>query len=135
MRKGRTQLVLLGAIVAGLLVGAWAPPRADATVSYYNCVLKPSYDWCDGRANGSFDGLNSWDYNQASYDGPWDYTVNVCQMVWKPSTGQVLLGHACGWNINIGIYGHVTCACYEAQITHTNSSPRSISGFADADRY
>lgn len=136
MRKSRPpRVLLLGVIVVGLALGAWAPPRADAAISYYNCTLKPTWQWCDGKANGSFDGVNSWDYNQGSYDGPWDNSVTMCQQVIKPSTGQYLSGHSCGLNITIGIYGHVVCACYEAEILQISSGPRSISGFADSDRY
>jgi hypothetical protein len=127
--KAKARLVLLATLAAGAL-GALVPSSASAFVSYYNCTSKPPHQWCDGRANGSFDGLHSWDYNQAWSIGG---GVNVCQQVWKPSTGGVLAGSNCAWNAVAFYYGNVQCACYEAEVKHVGAFPQGINGFADAD--
>jgi hypothetical protein len=100
-------------------------------VGYYSCVNKPHNQWCDGRANGTFDGLHSWDYNEAWNPGGGSF--QVCQGVYKPSSGNWLAGDSCGSNWVGHVYGNVTCVCYEAQIRQTSGGPRSINGVADAD--
>lgn len=133
MGKARMRFALLGALVTGLIAGAVVPSQASAAVSNYSCTPKPSFQWCDGRANGSYDGLNSWDYNEGAYNGPWDNTVNMCQRVWKPSTGGILAGHGCALNFTWNDYGNVTCACYEAEILQISSGDRYILGYADSN--
>jgi hypothetical protein len=110
-----------------------APTTSHAFVSYYNCVLKPAWQWCDGRANGSYDGQHSWDYNRGEYPGPWDGTVTACQRVWKPSSGNELAGASCRANYTWNYYGDVQCICYEAEVRQISGGPHSINGYADAD--
>jgi len=124
--KGR--VALLAVLVAGV-VGAVVPASASALISNYNCVLKPVGQWCDGRANGSFDGLHSWDYNQATYPGA-PGVVTVCERVWRPSTGGVL-GSACYPDFVWQYFGSVSCACYEANVSQYSGGPHSINGYAD----
>lgn len=128
MTNARARLVLLAMLVLGS-VGGVAPTAASAEIeSFYDCENKPSNQWCDGRANGSFDGLHSWDYNRGKLyveDG-----TTVCQRVWKPSTGGVLAGGSCKANITYNDYGNVQCACYEAEIKHTGSGNRWLLGRA-----
>jgi hypothetical protein len=125
----RVRLALLALLVLGC--GAIAPSQASAFMSFYDCVNKPGNQWCDGRANGSYDGENSWDYNEA-----WNNTggglFEVCQRVYKPSTGVYLVGASCGDNSTGNLYGDVQCVCYDAEIRHTDTTPRSIAGFADS---
>jgi hypothetical protein len=109
------------------------PGQASAFDSYYNCVLKPVNQWCDGRANGSYDGQNSWDFNQTWYPGAWDGTVTACQHVWKPSTGGVLAGASCDSNVTQNDYGDVQCVCYDAEAMQQSGGPHSINGYADSD--
>ncbi len=127
--KAKARLALL-VVLAAAALGTLVPASASAFVSYYNCVAKPANQWCDGRANGSFDGLHSWDYNQG-----WVPVggSTVCQQVWKPSTGGYLPGASCGWNVTSNYYGAVACVCYEAEVKHTNAIPQNVNGFADAD--
>jgi len=127
MAHVRVRLVLLALVVVGA-AGTFVPAPANAFVSYYSCYDKPPYQWCDGRANGTYDGLHSWDYNQA-----WAAGINVCQAVYKPSTGNVLDGHGCAMEWTTNDYGSVQCVCYEAQIAQTSPYSRTINGFADAD--
>lgn len=131
LRDARLGLALL-IVVGACALSALAPASANAFVSYYNCVLKPSNQWCDGRANGSFDGLHSWDYNYGWYPGTWDDSVYVCERVWRPSTGFVL-GDSCSYNWTEHIYGNITCVCYEANVKQISGGPHSINGLADAD--
>ena len=107
------------------------PASASALISYYNCVDKPSGLWCDGRANGSFDGLNSWDYNEGWNPGSGSFTV--CQQVYRPATGNSLAGSSCHTNFTAYYYGDVTCVCYEAEVMQTSGSQKSINGYADSD--
>lgn len=120
-------------LAAALAIGALAAtaPAASAFISYYNCVLKPSGQWCDGKANGSFDGLNSWDYNEGWNPGSGSFTV--CQQVYRPATGNSLPGSNCGVNFTSYYYGNVTCVCYEAEVMQTSGSAKSINGYADSD--
>lgn len=128
--------LLLAAATAACAVAALAPAHADAQyLSFYNCVSKPVGLWCDGRANGSFDGLHSWDSNIGYYDGTWDSTVIMCQHVRKPSDGSELTGASCGYNWTSTVYGDITCACYEAEVRQYSDGNRNISGEADADLY
>lgn len=127
MSYARARLVLL----AFVAIGAWgilAPTQASAFVGYYSCYDKPPYQWCDGHANGTYDGLHSWDYNQG-----WSNGYRVCQGVYKPSSGNYLYGNSCADNVVNNYYGDVTCVCYEAQIAQVGSIPVTINGFADAD--
>lgn len=131
MRRATTRMALLCALTV-VALGAAAPPPASALVSYYNCTAKPTGLWCDGRANGSFDGLHSWDFNEGWFDGSWDSTVIMCQHVWKPASGGELPGASCDYNHTSHIYGNVQCACYEAEVRQYSTGNRNISGFADA---
>jgi hypothetical protein len=130
MTHARARLAVLALCAVGA-VGIVAPTQASAFVSYYNCVNKPSLEWCDGRANGSYDGQHSWDYNSAANPGGGSFYV--CQGVYHPSSGTWLTGHACGIDWTAHIYGNVQCACYDAEVAQTSGSNQSINGFADAD--
>jgi hypothetical protein len=131
MRKLGALAALCTLLVVGGVSAVAAPP-ANAFVSYYNCVLKPVGEWCDGRANGSYDGQHSWDFNQTWYPGPADGTVTACQRVWKPSTGGVLNGSSCAANVTWNSYGNVQCACYDAEGRQYSGGPHSINGYADS---
>src|SRR6476469_8448661 len=112
--KKRTVLLALLAVLA---VGTILPTQANAFTSNYNCVLKPVGQWCDGRANGSYDGQHSWDYNYGWYPGAWDGTVLMCEHVWKPSSGNELAGGGfCTYDHVDHYYGNVQCACYDAEV-------------------
>jgi len=127
-------LSVKGAVLACLAAATFAlaaAPSASAAISYYNCIDKPSGQWCDGRANGSFDGLNSWDYNEGWNPGGGAFTV--CQQVYRPATGNSLAGSSCASNFTAHWYGDVTCVCYEAEVLQTSGSPKSINGYADSD--
>jgi hypothetical protein len=126
--KAKARLALLVVLAAGVL-GALVPTSASAFVSYYSCVNKPAQQWCDGRANGSFDGMHSWDFNQG-----WVIIggSTVCQQVWKPSSADYLNGSSCGWGAASHYYGNVQCVCYEAEVKHTSALPQNLNGFADA---
>lgn len=126
MARVRVSLALLTfAVVA--VVGAAAPARSDALVSYYSCSNKPPGDWCDGRANGTFDGLHSWDYNQGYAPG-----TTACQGLYKPSTGSWLVGTACDPDgLATNYYNPQSCACLEANIAHHAAGNMTINGFAD----
>lgn len=131
MTKARTRLLLCAVLAAGAL-SAVAPSSASAVYeSYYNCVLKPSGQWCDGQANGSYDGIHSYDSNYVWYPGEWDGSVLACQRVRNPSTGFVL-GNGCGYNFIAAYYGTVTCVCYEAEAKQVSGGPHSINGYATA---
>lgn len=122
-------LALAALAVVGT-VGIVVPAQAEAFVSYYNCVNKPDGQWCDGRANGSYDGEHSWDYNQASNPGGGSF--QVCQRVYKPSSGGTLAGDGCGLNWTAHVYGNVTCICYDAEVRQFSGGAASVNGFADA---
>jgi hypothetical protein len=128
--RARARLALLAVVVVGA-IGAVAPASATAFVGYYNCVLKPSNQWCDGRANGTYDGLHSWDWNEGWYPGAWDGSVTACERVWRPSTGGIL-GSSCHVNYVDHYYGNVSCVCYEANVKQVSGGPHSINGYADA---
>jgi hypothetical protein len=130
MRRLRVRSAL-AALVTVAAVGIVVPAQADAFVSYYNCVNKASGAWCDGRANGSYDGEHSWDYNQGW--NPGGGTFQVCQRVYKPSSGGTLTGEGCGSNWTAHVYGNVQCVCYDAEVRQLSGSPASVNGFADAD--
>jgi hypothetical protein len=130
MTKARTRLALSAVLALGV-IGALAPSSAGAYTSLYNCISKPSNKWCDGRANGSYDGLHSYDYNHGWYNGPWDGSVWMCQHVWKPSTGWVL-GGSCAYNWTSALYGNQTCVCFEAEVLQVSSGPKNINGHAEA---
>jgi len=113
---------------------ALAPAEAQAFDSYYYCSLKPSNQWCDGRANGTYDGLNSWDWQEGWYPGTWDNTVTACQHVWKPADGSEL-GSSCAYNYTSHIFGNITCSCYEAEVKQISGGPHTIYGHADSAVY
>jgi hypothetical protein len=121
------RLVLVWAVLFLVLLGV--PSVATADESYYYCSLKPSNLWCDGRANGTFDGLNDWDFQEAWYPGAWDNTVTACQRIWRPSTGYVL-GDSCGLNYTSEIYGDQWCTCFEANAKQISGGPHTIWGHA-----
>lgn len=125
----KARLALL-TVFAACVLGALAPAQATAFESWYNCTLKPVGQWCDGRANGSFDGLHSWDWNEAWYPGPAG-VVEICEHVWKPSTGGIL-GSSCNDDWSGHYYGNVQCACYEAEGQQWSGGPHSIEAYADA---
>lgn len=128
--------LVLAAVTVACVVAALAPAQADATyLSFYNCVSKPVGLWCDGRANGSFDGLHSWDSNIGYFDGSWDNSVIMCQHVWRPATGAELSGASCAYNWTSTVYGDITCACFEAEVRQYSDGNRNISGEADADLF
>jgi hypothetical protein len=128
--RAKARLALLAVVAAGAM-GAVVPAPASAFVSYYNCTLKPVGQWCDGRANGSYDGLNSWDYNQGSYPGA-SGVVTVCERVWRPATGGVLGTPSCHMDFVQQYYGSVSCVCYEANVLQYSGGPHSINGYADS---
>jgi hypothetical protein len=121
---------MLALIVVGV-IGAVVPTQASALVSYFNCVNKPNLEWCDGKANGTYDGSHSWDYIQGWHPG--GGTFYVCQGLYRPSTGAWLPGHSCDIDIVTFDYGNVTCACYDAKVAQTSGSAQSINGFADTE--
>jgi hypothetical protein len=129
MTHARARIALLAIVVVGA-AAAVVPSQASALVSFYNCVNKPPSLWCDGKANGTYDGQHSWDYNEV-----WSAvgSVNVCQGIYKPSSGNWLYGHSCAMDWDHFDYGNVQCACYEAEIAHTNGNPQTIYGFADTE--
>lgn len=130
MTHARARLALL-ALAAFIAVGVFGPAQASALLSNYNCVNKPPLQWCDGRANGSFDGQHSWDFNEGWNPGGGSF--HVCQGIYKPSTGTWLPIQTCGMNYISRYYGVQTCACLEANVHHQAGSPKSINGFADTD--
>jgi hypothetical protein len=129
MTHGRARLAVL-ALFAMCAVAVVVPAQANAFVSYYSCFNKPNLEWCDGRANGTYDGQHSWDYNSASNQTGGSFYV--CQGVYKPSSGNWLAGHGCGLDWTSHIYGDVQCTCYDAEIAQASGTSQSINGFADA---
>jgi hypothetical protein len=121
--------VWLAAFTAALTIGLATASSAGAFETYYGCTLKPSNQWCDGRANGSFDGLGSWDWQEVWYPGTWDNTVTVCERLYRPSTGQVW-GGVCKTNYVLVSYGTNTCACWEANAKQISGGPHSVQGHA-----
>ena len=87
MSYSRARLAVL-AVLAVSAVALLIPAQSSAFNSWYNCINKPSDTWCDGRANGTYDGQHSWDYNSAS--NPSGIPFWVCQRVYKPSSGNWL---------------------------------------------
>jgi hypothetical protein len=125
-------LRLLLALCA-LLLALLAAPSAQAYDSYYYCELKPSGSWCDGQANGTYDGINSWDWQEAWYPGEWNNTVTACQRLYRPSDGYVATGASCSLNRTYNAYGTVTCYCYEAEARQYSGGPHTIWGHAIAN--
>jgi hypothetical protein len=134
--RARARLVLLAAFV-GVLLSGFFPSHANALISYYGCYMKPVNQWCDGKANGTFDGLHSWDFHQGWHAGAWDGSVIVCEQMYDPSTGASLPNSQCDFDSVDHYYGNITCACYEAEIKQYSnpSGPRSINGYADASYF
>jgi hypothetical protein len=132
MKKGRARAMLCAAL--GLcLLGVVLPSGATALISNYNCPSKPNSQWCDGRANGSFDGLHSWNYNRGNFNN--GGVTQICVHIWKPSTGGEL-GAECAFNDHVWQFeGNVQCACYEAEVIHFNfGGPLNLFGYADTER-
>ncbi len=130
MKHARARLAML-ALAAICVAGVVAPSQASAAYSYFNCISKPSGQWCDGRANGSYDGQNSWDYVEgwfASGGG----SLEICQRVYKPSTGNWLAGDSCSLGWVSHYYGNVQCVCYDAEVRQLSGSNQSINGYADS---
>jgi hypothetical protein len=130
MSKARTALLFA---LAACSLAAAVPAQADAFVGYYNCVLKPSNQWCDGRANSTYDGEHSWDYNEGWYPGAWDGSVTACQRIWNPDTSYQYPGSSCDANYTSNYYGVITCVCYDAEVKQISGGNHSINGMADAD--
>lgn len=128
MRHAWAQRALIPLIAVGF-AGLLAPAQASALASNFNCVNKPSHQWCDGRANGSFDGLHSWSYADAW--NPGGSSIIVCQGLYRPSTGNFLFGSTCGWDIAAYDYPAQSCGCLEANAQQQSGGPRSINGYAD----
>jgi hypothetical protein len=127
----RGQLALVVAVVT-TVAALFAPGTAAALDGYYNCVLKPAGQWCDGRANGTYDGVHSWDSSEAWYPGVWDNTVTACERLYKPSNGTTL-GSSCAANYVFHNYISVTCVCYEAHAMQVSGGAHSINGHAVAN--
>lgn len=135
MTHARARLALLCAL-AICAAGAIAPTQASAAwIGYYNCDAKPVGLWCDGRANGTYDGLHSWDTNKGWFAGTWDDSVIVCEHLWRPATGYELPGAACAYNWVASVYGDIKCICLEAEVRQYSTGPRDIWGEADADAF
>ena len=128
--KTAPMALLSAALCAFALCAVAMAPAAGAAVTYYNCVNKPPFAWCDGKANGSFDGLGSWDYNEAW--NPGSGTFPVCERVYRPATGGVLNGWGCAHNWIAHYYGDVQCNCYEAHARHEAGGNRNVNGYADS---
>jgi hypothetical protein len=126
----RLALVVSPVVIALCLGGL--PSEAGALDGYYNCELKPSNVWCDGQANGTYDGIHSWDFNESWYPGAWDGTVTACQQLYRPSNGTSLTG-GCSANWSATDYGTNTCICYEAEAKQISGGSHSINGHAIAD--
>jgi hypothetical protein len=131
MTNARARLALLCAL-ACLVTGAAVPAQANAVVSYYNCVMKPSNVWCDGRANGSFDAIDDYDYNEGWYPGAWDGSVTACQRLYDPPTGTTLGGSSCAANFSATDYGTIT-ANWEANVKQISGGNHSINGAANTN--
>ena len=130
--RAKARLALI-AVLAVSAMGLVIPSQASALIGWYSCSMKPSGQWCDGRANGTYDGLHSWDYNEAWYPGAWDNTVTACQRLFKPSTNQTLIGWSCSLNATATYYGNQTCVCLEANVLQYSGGPHSINGEANTD--
>jgi hypothetical protein len=134
MTKRRLRAAALALATVCLLTGAVSaakPAEAVAFQSWYSCSMKPPNQWCDGRANGTYDGQHSYDMNSGAYPGPC-CAVTVCQRVYKPSTGGVLAGSNCGVDATGFYYGNVQCICYDAEILQQSGGNHSIDGYAEA---
>ncbi len=129
MTKWMVRLAALSILATCFLA---SPASAEAVYqSWYSCSLKPPDQWCDGRANGTYDGEHSYDYNSGAYPGPC-CAVTVCQRVWKPSSGGVLAGSTCDTDATSGYYGNVQCVCYDAEVKQQSGGNHSIDGYAEA---
>jgi hypothetical protein len=133
MMKANKHRMVLAVLCVGMASGLSLPGAAHATLySDYSCSSKPAWQWCEGRANNSFDGLHSWDYNEGKDAGTYD-GIEVCQHLWRPSTGAELGEKTCGLNITWKLYGVVTCPCYEAEVLQKGPGSYSIAGEAWAN--
>jgi hypothetical protein len=130
MKTARARLVLLG-VLAFSILGAGSATPADALISYYNCTLKPSNLWCDGQANGSYDGQYSYDWQEGWYPGTWDGSVTACQMLLVTSTSAQLTGGSCAPNSTANGYGTNTTTV-EANVKQISGGDHSINGHAEA---
>ena len=131
MKNARARLALLG-VLAFCACGAASAAPASAFTSYYNCVLKPTYTWCDGQANGSYDGQATYDYNEAWYPGTWDGTVTACQVLVHTPTNNTLVGASCAGNWTATDYG-ANYTMVEADVLQISGGNHSINGMAIAD--
>jgi hypothetical protein len=129
MKHARARLATL-ALAAVCVAGVAAPSQASAAYSYFNCISKPSGQWCDGRANGSYDGENSWDYVEGWF--ALGGNAQICQRVYKPSTGNWLVGDSCSAGFVAQDYGDVQCVCYDAEVRQNSGGALSINGYADS---
>jgi hypothetical protein len=131
MTHVRARFALLAAMAAAFLA-AMVPALAEAAPSYYNCASKPPWALCDGRANGTFDGIDDYDYNRATYTG--GGAVIVCQGLLHHSSSTWLPMPNCSSGSNNYIdyyYGNITCVCYEANVSHATDGNYTLYGFAD----
>jgi hypothetical protein len=132
MTNARARLALL-CVLAFVAMTAAIPAGADAYVSYYDCYMKASNSWCDGKANGSFDQIDDYDYNEGWYPGPWDNTVQACQRLLRTTDGVTMGGTSCQFNYTSNYYGALTCVCYEANAKQISGGNHSINGMADSN--
>jgi hypothetical protein len=121
----RLSVTLLVAVCA-LVVAAPAP--AQAYYQNYCGVVKAPWDDCYS------DGLHSWDFNRASYPGPPQHNVGVCEYMWNNRTHAIRGGiHPCDNNYVSYYYGPTTQADYNARVYIDGSEccPHTIDGYAD----
>jgi hypothetical protein len=130
MTRARAWRALLALIIVSA-VGITVPTQASALVSFFSCSNKPNLEWCDGKANGTYDGQHSWDYIQGWHAAGGSFFV--CQGIYRPATGGWLPGHSCDVDVVIFNYGNITCACYEAKVAQTSGSAQTLYGYADTE--
>jgi hypothetical protein len=128
----RVYVRLAVALVVALIFVGFKAPSSSALESYFYCSLKPVGVWCDGKANGTYDGLNGWDYLEAWYPGDWNNTVTACERAINPSTGVVLGGGgSCQLNWTSQYYGNIS-GSWEAQARQYSGGPHTIWGYANS---
>jgi len=131
MTNARARFALL-CVLAFSVAGAAGATPATAFITYYDCTLKPSNVWCDGRANSSFDAVDDYDYAEGWYPGPWDGTVTACQRLYRVSDGAVLSGSSCAANFTSNDYPTQTTN-WEANVKQISGGDHSIHGMADTN--
>jgi hypothetical protein len=124
--------LLLALVLAGTAMMLSASSAAAVFDGYFNCTLQPVGAWCTGQANGTYDGLHSWDFHEGWYPGPWDNSVTACQRLYKPSTSSTLTGSSCTPNYASNVYGTQTCICLRAEVRQYSGGLHSINGHAVA---